>query len=403
MAYLNKTFKIPACRIRLILMFTVLLILPLFFLNITAAAVYTVKEFQSGQFQSSTPEESGLNPEDIKKFSGTVEKLVSEKQIIGGEILIIKNKKTVLHETYGWSDRERKKPLEKNSIYRIRSMTKPFIGTSILILEQEGRLKLDDPVSRYLSSYKNDKSGKITIRQLITHTTGFKQDAFPSGYWETGNLRDAVDVLGKNGPPDPPDGIYRYSDKNSATMGAIIAELTDEPCENFIRKRILEPLGMKDTFSFFSPDFPWAERMNSTYRRRGGSINKYWNPKLNQMAPFFRASGGLYTTVSDYARFLSVWMDYSKYENGRLLKKPAVIKALKKQKADYGFHWEVFGETDSSGSLPPFGHGGSDGTFAIAIPVKNIMVLYFTQTRGTPTIRRNILPLVEKVFIKQTE
>jgi CubicO group peptidase (beta-lactamase class C family) len=350
-------------------------------------------------FKKATPEAVGLNVEEVNKFADTVKGLVSENKIVGGEILLIKNRKIVLHKTYGMSDKERKIPLSKNSIYRIRSMTKPFIGTLILMLEEQGRLKLDDLVSKYLPAYKNDKSGEITIRHLITHTSGFKQDAFPQGYWESGNLRKAIDLVGQQGPPMPVGEKYIYSDKNSAAMGAIIAEITGKPVEKYIQTKILDPLGMKDTFMHFSPDYSWASRMNSTYRLRGKSIFKYWDNTRKQTVPFFRASGGIHTTVLDYARFLSVWMDLGKFENSRLLKEENIKRALQQTEgSEYGFHWEVFGIQEESGGLPPFGHGGSDGTFAIAVPDKDIMILYFTQTRGTPTIRNNILPLIKELY-----
>lgn len=354
----------------------------------------------SGWFGLSSAEDEGVNPLDLKKFSDVLTNLVTENKIVGCEILIIKNRKILIHDVYGWSDIEREKSLQKNSIYRIRSMTKPFIGTAILMLAEEGKLALDDPAGQYLPSFQNKKSGKITIRHLLKHTSGFRQDDFPSGYWHRSTLRDAVDLIGGIGPPSLPDDVFRYSDKNTATMGAIIAEITGEPAEHFIQRRILDPLGMKDTFSYFSPEYPWAQRMNSTYRLDGDRYRKYWDNTQHQETPFFRASGGLYTTVCDYARFLSVWTNFGAYESGTLLKKETIKNALKMQSSgtEYGLHWEVFDTFDQTKELPPFGHRGSDGTFAISIPEKNILVLYFTQSNGTSTIKENILPLIKSIF-----
>ena len=368
--------------------------------NLNPPVIYGQSKDNIAPFPEAKPEEVDLKSSEIEQFSDLVKKLVEDKKIVGGEILIVKSRKIVLHEAYGFSDKERELPLEKNSIYRIRSMTKPFIGTSIFILEEEGKLSLDDPVSKFIPSFGNDKYGALTIRHLIKHTTGFKQDAFPYGYWAAGNLRKAVDVLGENGPEVTPGEGFIYSDKNSATMGAIICEITGEPVENFIKKRILDPLGMKDTNSHFSPEYSWAPRMNSTYRITGYSFFKYWDNTRQQTTPFFRASGGLYTTVFDYARFLSVWMDRGKLTDGRILKSETVEKALKAGPYDgYAMHWEIFGSSEGPGFLPSFGHGGSDGTFAMAIPEKDIMVLYFTQTRGTPPIRAEMLPLIKRILL----
>ena len=341
---------------------------------------------------------------DVEQMSQLVKHFVADSLVAGGEILIIKNKQIVLHEVYGWSDVERKLPLQKNSIYRIRSMTKPFIGTAILILYEEGKLLLDDPVSVYLSSFKNEKSGNITIRQLLTHRSGFKQVEMPDGYWEKNNLRDAVNFIGESGPEGIPGEKFEYSDKNSAVLGAIICELTGYPVEDFLKKRIFTPLGLKSTFTNYSPDFPWAKRVNSTYKLSNNLITKYWDNTMAQEESFFRASGGIYSSITDYANFLQMWMDLGQYSGIRMLKSTTVENALIKydqlgrKNIGYGMHWEIFGEKVNQNTLPPFGHEGSDGTYAIAIPEKNIMILFFTQTRGNIAIGSELVPLINRLY-----
>jgi CubicO group peptidase (beta-lactamase class C family) len=334
-------------------------------------------------FECSTAEDEGLDPFVFEQFMTDAAWWGRQGRIVGAELLVIKNRRIVWHATVGWSDRERQVPLERNSIYRIRSMTKPFTGAAILILSEEGRLDLDDPVSRYLPSFDNARSRTITIRQLITHGAGFEQVAFPEGYWAQPDLRTAVDLIGEMGPPLPPGEGFSYSDHNSATLGAIVAELTGAPAEEFIRERILEPLGLRDTYAHFAPDSSWATRMNSTYgTRTDGPLERYWDPTMEQQTPWFRASGGLYSTTLDYARWLAVWMDLGRYEGGRLLEESTVREALAEgYSPGYGMHWERFSEPDSTG-LPRFGHSGSDGTYAEAFPKQDVILLYFTQSRG---------------------
>ena len=334
-------------------------------------------------FPCSTPEDEDLDPFVIETFMTDVAWWGEQERIVGAELLVIKNRKIVWHEVVGWSDRERRVPLERNSIYRVRSMTKPFTGAAILMLAEEGRLDLDDPVARYLTSFDNERSAAITIRELLTHGAGFEQVAFPDGYWSRPDLRSAVDLIGDIGPPNPPGESYRYSDHNSATLGAIVAELTGAPVEEFIRARILEPLELHDTHAHFAPDSAWAPRMNSTYGVRNGRLERYWDSSLPQQTPWFRASGGLYSTVFDYARWLMVWMDLGAFEGGRLLEEATVREALAEgYSPEYGMHWERFDEPEDAAGLPRFGHGGSDGTFAIVFPEADAMVLYFTQSRG---------------------
>jgi CubicO group peptidase (beta-lactamase class C family) len=304
----------------------------------------------------------------------------------------------VLHEASGWSDRQRRIPLQRNSIYRIRSMTKPFIGTAVLMLAEEERLSLDDTVATYIPSFDNEQSREITIHQLLTHTAGYVQGGFPPDYWNSPTLREAVDKIGQMGPPHPPGESFRYSDLSTATLGAVVAEITGGPVERFLESRIFDPLGMSDTHTFFAPDVPWAARMNSTYRRVRGAWRKYWDNTKKQETPFFRASGGIYTTVFDYARFLTAWMDYGEYNGGRILSQASVVEALKRGRiADYGYHWSIFDDSTSPERLPVFGHGGSDGTLAIAYPSLDMIILFFTQSRGTSNINE-FLAAVKDLF-----
>lgn len=339
---------------------------------------------EAAPFPCSTPEDEGLDPFVIEAFMSDVDWWSQEGRIVGAEVLVIKNRRIVWHETVGWSDREREIPLESNSIYRIRSMTKPFTGAAILILAEDGRLDLDDPVAMYLPSFDNERSGAITIREMITHGSGFEQTRFPEGYWESPDLRSAVDLIGVQGPPNAPGEQYRYSDHNSATLGAIAAQLSGAPAEEFIRDRMLEPLGLRDTHAYFAPDSSWAPRVNSTYgTRTDGPLVRYWDHTMPQQTPWFRASGGLYSTVFDYARWLAAWMDLGVFEGGRLLEEATIREALSQgYSRGYGMHWERFSDPEDPSVLPRFGHGGSDGTLAIAFPEADAMVLYFTQSRG---------------------
>ena len=372
-------------RNRLLLSFAVassLLVRPDAFAQSTALARNEC--LPSSPFPCSTAEDEGLDPFVIEAFMNDVTWWVEQGRIVGGELLLIVNGRVAWHQAVGWSDRDRRIPLERNSIYRMRSMTKPFTGAAILILAEEGRLDLDDPASKYLPSFDNERSGAITIRELLTHGAGFEQTRFPDGYWARPDLRSAVDLVGEMGPPNPPGESYRYSDHNSATLGAIVAEVTGAPVEEFIQARLLDPLGLRDTHAYFSPDSAWAPRMNSTYgTRTDGPLERYWDPTMPQQTPWFRASGGLYSTVFDYARWLSVWMNLGEYEGGRLLEEATVREALAQgYSPGYGMHWERFDGPEEGTALPAFGHSGSDGTFAMAFPPVDAMVLYFTQSRG---------------------
>ena len=165
------------------------------------------------------PEELGLDPSALEAVLAMVQGFVDDGSIVGGELMLVKNERIVLHEAVGWDDPVRGLGLDRNSIYRIRSMTKPFVGTSILLLVAEGLLDLGDSVRTYVPAFDNERSRDIIIRQLLTHTAGYVQGGWPSTFSHFSSLREAVDAVGQMGPHEPPGDGYVYSDKRRLQLG----------------------------------------------------------------------------------------------------------------------------------------------------------------------------------------
>lgn len=351
-------------------------------------------------FPYACPEEVGLHTSDLEEVEARIQRWVESDTIVGAEFMLVKDRRIVFHKAFGMSDRERGIELERNSIYRIRSMTKPFTGTAVQMLVEEGSLALDDRASDYLPSWDNDRSREITIRQLLTHTSGLPRNGPADTHWsEFPSLRALVDVIGEEGPDQAPGSGYVYSNIGSATLGAIVAEVSGMPLEDFLQSRIFDPLGLDDTFSFFTPTAPWASRMNSTYWWNGEEWEKYWDNTMEQIFPFFRGAGGLYSTVFDYARFLTTWMDLGAYPGGRLLSPETVLEALQPRPADehgdYGYHWQVWGQPPSPGTPAVFGHAGYNGTIGAAVPFADALLLYFTQSTETETLGLMVVGVID--------
>jgi CubicO group peptidase (beta-lactamase class C family) len=112
-------------------------------------------------FPSSTALAEAVSPEGLAKLGSLVQNLVDDEEIVGAELLVIRHGRSVLHEAYGWKDREAKAPMKKGSLFCVRSMTKPVIGAAILMLIEEGRLAFDDPVSKYLPAFDYRRSADI--------------------------------------------------------------------------------------------------------------------------------------------------------------------------------------------------------------------------------------------------
>jgi CubicO group peptidase (beta-lactamase class C family) len=347
-------------------------------------------------FPDATPESQGLSSRSLGKLLDVVRGFAAKDEIVGGELLVIKNRRTVLQAAVGLGDREGQKPLKPDTIYCIRSMTKPVMGAAVQILIDEGRLSLDDTVAKYLPSFDNDRSRGITVRQLLTHTGGLPLSSLMgTNFQALHSLRDVADKTGTNGPTVPPGTRFQYSDDGADTLGAIVSAISGEPAEAFITRRILVPLGMHDTFALVATAGKKLDRFTSAYAGSRGNWVRFWSPQEKPIFPYFLASQGMYSTTKDYARFLAMYLDEGRAGDMRVLSKAAVERTLApaiatgmptefpKLTAYYG--QLMFDYVDAGGKVRVFGHSGSDGTWAYAWPEQDLMVLYFTQSRGNGT------------------
>lgn len=379
-----------------------------------------VAQAPASPFPVATPESVGMSSAALRTAMDSIRAWSERERVMGAILLVMRDGKVVLHEAAGWSDRERGIPLRTDHVVSMRSMTKPLLGAAVMLLVEEGRLGLEDRVSRHLPSFDNDRSREITVFQLLTHTSGLTgaiyndQDGSGTPY---GNLREAVDGVGDRGPTFPPGTGYSYSDPGSSTLGALVEALSGIPSEDFIRLRIMEPLGMADSRLHLEADDPLLPRVAATYRRAGDGWERYWDHSLPLAVPFFRASGGLWSTSLDYARFLAMMHAGGTWNGSRILPAESVELSLQphaayvytpEERAErdrfYGFHWTVY--TDRYRPVAPpfssgiFEHSGSDGTLGWVDPSRGLVLVYLTQSRGQDT-RRDLLRLVYDAFTQE--
>ncbi len=358
-------------------------------------------------FPAAKAEEVGLDPAAVKDIAARVRLWVEQEDAVGAELLIIKKRRTVLHEAYGLKDLDDREPLTPGTIACIRSMTKPIVGTAVQMLVDEGKLSIDDRVAKYLPSFANAKSEGVTIRQLLTHTGGFPLTTVDRALSSYKNGRDIADRAGAAGPPLEPDQ-FSYSDTDTEILASVIGQITGEPAEAFIERRILTPLGMSDTYPVLKPGAPDRSRVSSNHAGGAAAWHKYWDNQDPPFFPFFLGAAGMYSTAVDYAKFLAMWMDHGRAPTGQLITDAAVRRALAPATpmieqgepyptrftgnvhTSYGQHWMIYDGIPLSGDapLPVFGHGGSDGTGAWAFPDRDLIVLLFTQSRGGVTAIR---------------
>jgi CubicO group peptidase (beta-lactamase class C family) len=266
------------------------------------------------------------------------------------------------------------------------------------MLIDEDRLRLDTPVHEILPFFAGPETGKITVEHLLTHTGGFPFTTIGKPLSEYADLAEVAAEAAATELGFEPGTRFEYSDAGSDTLGAIVAKITGAPVEQFIQQRILDPLEMQDTITLLGDDDDVLARIPSAYSGGTGSWSKHWKPSDPPMFPVFLTSQSLYSTTTDYARFLALWMDGGRVGDRRLLSPEAVERALAPNQSMsnypqnlegvevyYGQQWMVYAKPVDEGSPQRilFGHGGSDGTHAWAWPELDLMVLFFTQSRGT--------------------
>ncbi|EMR73883.1 penicillin-binding protein, beta-lactamase class C [Thaumarchaeota archaeon SCGC AB-539-E09] len=353
-------------------------------------------------FTYASPESQGLENETLRELKEAVQGFVDDEEIVGAELVIIKNKNIVLHEAFGWKDKENDTPMEKNTVFNLRSLTKPIIGTAIQELIDENRLSLDTKVSEYIPGFDNEESGNITVEQLLTHHSGLPLSVMTSlDEYET--LQSLANATGANGPQFTPGAKFWYSDAGSEVLGALIELESGRALDEYVSEGILSPLGMNNTFYYYNDtlDDPRITQIADLYIGGIGQWTKYWSPE----EPFYRfamGSQGLYGTPLDYARFLTMWLDEGYIGEEEFLSTAAIDRTLTpfskmsslgsdmvyptgfyKLEAYYGQMFILWADDTSGTHVKVIGHTGSDGTYAWVWPELDMIVLYFTQSRGT--------------------
>ncbi len=360
---------------------------------------------QDDPFPPAPPESIGMSAESLVALDAVVRGYVERDEVVGAELHVIKNRRTVWHTAHGWRDREAGASLEPGAIYCIRSMTKPVAGAAIQILIDEGRVRPGDLVRAYIPSFDHDAHREITVEHLLTHSSGLPLSSLlGTDFRALRGVRDVADLAAAAELKFPPGTGYNYSDDNADTLAAIVERVTGQPAELFIRQRLLDPLLMADASPVLGPDDPGRARVACMYVGAAGSWVRGWSPDDGQpLFPCFLGSQSMHATTTDYARFMAMWIDGGVAGDRRILSQDAVRRALTVARREafptgfgglnssYGQMWslwvprEAAGAPGNAGRVVAFGHGGSDGTFAWAWPDLDLMILYFTSSRNDTT------------------
>jgi len=363
------------------------------------ALVLLAQERALPTFEPAEPASVGIERAWLDALGGVVEGWVDEQRIVGAELLVIRDDRTVLHAGYGWRHREEEVPMTPGGVFCLRSMTKAVVGTAVQILIDEEKLAREDAVAKHMEAFDGEATRTITVGQLLTHTGGLTLSSLLGQDLASVKSEAGVAALtALRGPEFPPGSGFHYSDDGADTLGALVEEVSGTSLEAFLCARLFEPLGMHDMAGVMTLDHPLRARLCSAYGGGPGAWTRFFGPKDAPLFPFLLASQGLYGTALDYARFLHLWKEHGLAGRERLLSTDAVERALAPRNSvgmptgfaglepRYGELMMLWVDPAKPDEPVAFGHGGSDGTMAWVFPALDLMVLYFTQSRNTTTL-----------------
>ena len=365
------------------------------------------------------PEKVGMDAKMLELVDQKMEELINECRLAGGIVVVARKGKVVHFGTYGKRDLENDLPVEKDTIFRIYSMTKAITSVAALMLNEEGKLSLDDPVSKFfpsLAKMKVFRYGKLetakkesTVADLLRHTSGLtyawsSNKKISQALKNAGVLdRDKELVPMVNGMDKVPllfqpgsDWVYGCS---TDVLGGVVEVASGMSLDQFFRDRIFKPLKMKVT-GFYVPANK-ADRFAANYNYKDGKLTLKDDPKTSRYLenPAFKSGGGgLCSTASDYMRFLLMIANGGKLDGVKVLKKKSV-KLMTTNQIPKGGGWVTFGnevregvgygygfsvrvkmsDWDPDGRVGEYGWGGAASTHYWISPKDDLVVLTLEQ------------------------
>ena len=359
--------------------------------------------------EKDSPESNGMSTEKLLNLNSVMHSYVDNNDISAIQTAIVKNGKIVHFDSYGYSDISEKDILDEGDIFRIASMTKPIVSLALMMLFEEGKFKLDDPVYKYIPEFKNltvkkRKKNKpikndVKIIDLLRHSAGFSFKG-PEDY------RKVIDMTLEQYTQDAiktplvyePGTQWRYS-SSTDIVGYLVEVLSGLRLDRFLKARLFDPLGMEDTF-FELPKFS-NHRLTTLYVKENEgdlvSFDNKSNSPFTENVILFNGSGGLLSTTSDYLKFCQMLLNGGSFNNTKIITSETIAlmkedhsiglkykKLIFGKKKGFGLGFEVVKENDTKfGSKGTFGWGGMFGTYFRIDPVEKMVFIYMTQSFET--------------------
>jgi len=374
----------------------------------------------SAQLPNALPASQGFAAERLARMDAVIAESIAKKELPGAVVLVGRHGKIVWRKAYGARTVEpEREAMTADTIFDLASLTKVVATTtSIMILIEQGKVRLNDPVVQFIPEMKGEGRDAITIEQLLTHVSGFAPDFDLRDRW-TG-YDEAMKRLYREPLRNPPGTRFVYSDINYIALGEVVHRMSGQMLDEFAQRTIFAPLGMRDTG--FKPDAKLRARIAPTEKRRGqmnylgdsgvnaGTEGEQWLRGQVHDPTSFRMSGvaghaGLFSTADDLAIFCQMLLNGGVYNGVRILSPMTVAAmtqphAVSEGGAARGLGWDIASSFSSNrGDLFPlgsFGHTGFTGTSIWIDPASDSFVI-FLSNRVHPDGKGDVGPLRGRV------
>lgn len=367
------------------------------------------------------PESVGMSSERLQRVDEYFQRFVDDNQIVGAVTLIARKGQVVHHTALGWKYKEENISMSTDTIFGLASMTKPIVSTALMMLFEEGRFRLDDPISGWIPEYADHmvrmsdgprqrqvrEDRPVTIRHVLTHTSGLTLNVAGAGLseadrrWVTNDgepfatLGERVARAAKIPGAFHPGDHWQYG-ASTDYVAVLVEKISGMSIDAFLKERIFEPLGMLDTFYNVPRDK--VDRVAAVYRPNDDFRAELSRaPAFQEPTTYFRGTAGLSSTAADYFRFAQMVANGGEFDGVRLLGRMTVDLMISNnigtgkdvyiRGPGYGFglgFGVLLDPTQSFDTLSPgsYGWGGAFGTLYWADPVEDLIGLMFIQLSG---------------------
>ena len=387
-----------------------------------------------------SPESVGFSANGLKAYQQAMRALVDDGKLAGVTTLVARHGKVVQFDAYGVQDLESKRPVTRDTIFRLASMTKPIAGVAMMMLWEQGKWTLDDPVAKHIPAFAALKvatpdgnvaqTRPMTMRQLMSHSAGFDVTAgYARANLRESNLQAMIDKLATLPLAAQPGTDWRYG-PSVDIQGYLVEKLSGQTLDVFLQTKIFEPLGMTDTGFWVEPSK--ADRVTKVFTygpdKRLMTAPTQGDPTVKPA--FLSGSGGLLSTTDDYRRFAQMLLNGGE-ANGKRLLKASTVELMRTNVLADGVNVDLYGPNVNIGGvgfgldfaiiLDPtkantpegknsFYWGGAFGTWFWIDPTNDLIAVGMMQnlagstpTGGSPQVRPLSRRLVYQALVDPTK